>query len=134
MAAVRPTEPTSSLAALFNLETSFQTIDQRYQAYKTRLNLSCEENDAAQCQRAAQLNASLQVIIANMMAVLQGRTDADSETQQLRLERKRTALKDDYTTLTASLKDAQTTTGMYQARYICYTAGFLFVLGLCLRA
>ena len=134
MAPVQPTEPTSSTAALYDLETSFQTIDQQYQALKTQLNLSCEESDAAQCLKAKQLNASLQVLIANMVAVLQGRKDAEAETQQLRLERRHAALKDDYTTLTASLKDAQTTTGMYQARYICYTIGFFFVLGLCLRA
>lgn len=134
MAPVQPTEGTSGLAALYDLETSFQTIEQQYQSLKTRLNLSCEEDDKDRCLKAKQLNASLQVLIANMVAVLQGRTDAEAETQQLRLERKHAALKDDYTTLNASLKDAETMTGMYQARYICYTVGFLFVLGLCLRS
>ena len=128
MTAVKPTEPTSNLAALYDLETSFQTIDQQYQTLKTRLNLSCEESDEARCLKAAQLNASLRVLIANMIAVL--KANPTSEAQQLRLERKQATLHDEYTTLTAGLKDAEITTGMYNARFICYTLGFFFIVGL----
>jgi hypothetical protein len=131
--AVTPTNPTSDLASLYSDETSFQTIEQQYQALKTRLNLCSEEGDNATCSKAAQLNASLQVLLGKMEDVLAARGDSEAETQLLRLERKRTHLKDEYDTLTTSLKDASITANMYHARYICYTIGFLFVAGICLR-
>jgi len=129
MTAVQPTVPTSSLAAIYDLETSFQTIDQQYQTLKTRLNLSCEESDEAKCLKAAQLNASLRVLIANMIAALK----PDSLAQQLRLERRQATLEDEYTTLTAGLKDAGIMVGMYNARFLCYTLGFFFIVGLIMK-
>jgi hypothetical protein len=131
--AVTPTQPTSSMAALYHLETSYQILEQQYQSLKTRLNLACETNDTENCAKAAELNAKLQALLSNMASTLEANPDKEAETQQLRLERKAAALKNEYATFHASLDDSEVLANMFQARYLCFTFGFLFVVGLCLK-
>lgn len=131
--AVTPTQPTSSMAALYNLETSYQILEQKYQGLKTRLDMACETNDSEKCAKAAELNAKLQALLSNMAAAIEANSDKEAETQQLRLERKAAALKNEYATLNASLGDSEVLANMFQARYLCFAFGFFFVVGLCMK-
>ena len=131
---VPPTQPTSGLAALYSLESSYQQHDQIYRDLMASINLTCEGPDAAQCAQASQVNRQLQALIASMVPILKARKDSKSMAQLLRLEQKQNRLIDDFKSINAKLKDTKVVTDMYQARYITYALGFLFVAGLCLRA
>jgi hypothetical protein len=131
---VSPTQPTSGLAALYSLESSYQQHDQIYQDLISSMSLTCEGPDAAQCTQAMQTNRQLQALIASMVPILKSRKDSASVAQLLRLEQKQNRLVDDFESINTKLKDTKIITDMYQARYITYALGFLFVAGLCLRA
>jgi hypothetical protein len=132
MTALPPAEPPSSFAQVYALEAQYQAIEEEYKALMHQLNHTCvgKEKAAAECVKAAQLNANMQTTLAEMSETLKKTAKPSIVAQQQKLLGLADELEAEYAKLTAKQKDTEITTAMFKSHYLAWTfgAGFLIML------
>ena len=131
-----PVAPPDSFAKVFAREAEYKAMADEYKALMKRLNHSCVGKDkaAAECVRAAQLNADMQTTLGELSDTLKV-TGAPKKkpsvmAQQQKLLELADGLEAEYAKLTAAGVDASVTTTMYKTHYLAWGLGVIFLAAL----